>query len=216
MREPIGIFGGTFDPIHFGHLRPALEVMEALSLAEVRFVPNRLPPHRGLPQVAAELRLEMLRIALSQQPGFRVDDRELRRDGPSYTAETLVDLRHQVHADTPLCLIMGMDAFLGLPRWHRWRELFELAHLVVAQRPGAAPAYPDELAALLDGRCVTAGADLRSSPAGLVHLMSVTQLEISATGLRNALASGRSGRFLVPEPVWRYIKKHGLYGSTEP
>jgi nicotinate-nucleotide adenylyltransferase len=214
--RPIGIFGGTFDPIHFGHLRPALEVMESLSLAEVRFVPNRVPPHRDVPHAEAEQRLDMLRMALAQQPGFRVDDRELRRDGPSFTVETLLELRRELGAGTPLCLIMGTDAFLGLPGWHRWRELLELSHIVVALRPGTVPDYPGELAALLVNRVVDDAGALREVPAGRVHLAGVTQLEISATGLRGTLAQGGSGRFLIPETVWSYIQRHGLYGSSAP
>ena len=118
----IGILGGTFDPVHFGHLRPALEVMQALALEEIRFIPNRLPPHREPPWLDADTRRRLLQIAIAQTPGFVLDERELQRDGPSYMVDTLQSLRVDF-PDSALCLVIGMDAFAGLPRWHRWQEI---------------------------------------------------------------------------------------------
>ena len=132
---PMGIFGGTFDPIHYGHLRTAFELWQSLKLAEVRFLPTGIPPHRERTLADAALRVEMVRAAVADQPAFVVDDREVRRAGASYTVDTLTELRAE-HPHRSLCLLLGMDAFLGLPAWHRWRELFELAHVVVAHRPG--------------------------------------------------------------------------------
>ncbi len=132
---PIGLFGGTFDPIHYGHLRTAFELLQALKLSQVRFLPTGSPPHREVPMAEPVLRLQMVRAAVAAQSGFVVDDREIRRQGLSYSIDTLTELR----ADFPqhsLCLLLGMDAFLGLPTWHRWREIFELCHVVVAHRPG--------------------------------------------------------------------------------
>ena len=133
--NPMGIFGGTFDPIHYAHLRTAFELQQALRLKEIRFLPAGNPPHRDQPIADAKLRLEMVQLAVAGQPGFLVDDREVRKAGPSYSVETLAELRHE-YPDRSLCLIVGMDAFLSLPKWHQWQELLQLAHLVVAHRPG--------------------------------------------------------------------------------
>ena len=140
--NPIGIFGGTFDPIHYGHLRTAFELLQALRLGELRFMPAGNPPHREQPMASAEQRVAMVRAATAGQPGFTVDDRETRREGPSYSVDTLAGLRAE-HPTRPLCLIVGMDAFLGLPKWHQWQDILKLAHLVVAHRPGwRAPTAP--------------------------------------------------------------------------
>ena len=133
--RPVGVLGGTFDPIHHGHLRPALEVLEALGLAELRFVPCRIPAHRATPSVSAEQRLDLVRLATAEQAGFVADDRELRRPGPSYMIDTLASLRTEF-GDTPLVLIVGSDAFRELHTWRRWRELTDLAHIAIMRRPG--------------------------------------------------------------------------------
>jgi len=133
--NPMGIFGGTFDPIHYAHLRTAFELQQALRLKEIRFLPAGNPPHRDQPLADAQLRLQMVQLATAGQAGFVVDDREVRKEGPSYSVETLAELRHE-YPDRSLCLIVGMDAFLSLPKWYQWRELLQLAHLVVAHRPG--------------------------------------------------------------------------------
>ena len=133
--RPMGIFGGTFDPIHYGHLRSAFELLQALDLGEIRFIPSAQPPHRDSTSAAPELRLRMVEVAVEGQAGFTVDDLEFRRDGPSYSVDTLEALRAE-HAETSLCLIVGMDAYLGLTSWHRWDEILDLAHIVVAHRPG--------------------------------------------------------------------------------
>lgn len=210
----IGIFGGTFDPIHFGHLRPALELAQALSLAEVRFVPARVPPHRGAPVASPEQRLQMVRLALEGVEGFRVDERELRRDGPSYMVDTLASLRQEL-PESRLCLLVGMDAFLGLPGWHEWRRLLELAHIAVAHRPGWAPPAEGPLAELLAQRRTGEPRNLGLQPAGLVVLQPVTQLEISSTAIRAMIGEGHSPRFLMPEAVSRWIEAEGLYVRTE-
>jgi nicotinate-nucleotide adenylyltransferase len=192
-------------------LRTALEAREALRLAELRFLPCRLPPHRGTPGASPEQRLRMLELALENAgPGFALDLRELEREGPSYMVDTLASLR-QEHPGRPLCLIVGLDAFCGLPSWHRWRELSALAHLAVMRRPGAPePAWAEELAEMVRGRRAEAG-DLLSSPAGRVVFLEVTQLAISATGIRRLLALGKSPRYLLPDPVLLAIQSQGLY-----
>lgn len=211
----IALFGGTFDPVHFGHLRPLLEVKQALGLDEVRLVPAFIPPHREAPGAQPEHRLAMLELAVADTPGFVIDPRELQRGGPSYSVDTLQSLRDEIGAATPLCLIMGLDAFVGLDRWHEWRRLTELAHLVVTQRPGAA--LPDsgpvaQLMATARARDLSA---LQDRPAGLIWFQTVTQLEISATAIRQQLADGGDIRFLVPDSVRHYIDTHGLYQNQE-
>lgn len=210
----IGIYGGTFDPIHHGHLRTALEVREAVGLTELRFVPCRHPPHRGVPSASPEQRLELLRAALAGgEAGFSIDDRELHRPGPSYMIETLQSIRREI-GSRPLCLIIGWDAFCGLHRWHRWQELFTQAHVLVMQRPGGA-ALPDVLRSVLAAREHSDPARLRRLPAGLILEVAVTQLDISASRLRALAAQGRSLRYLTPDPVWKLIGELGLYRTGE-
>lgn len=210
----IGILGGTFDPIHYGHLRPALEVQEALALAEIRFVPCRIPAHRGPPAITAEQRLELVRLATVGQPGFVVDDRELRRPGTSYMVDTLSSLRAEF-ANVPLCLLVGGDAFRELPTWHRWQELVRLAHLVVMQRPGASLDLPPTLNAFIAPRLARDVAALHRSPAGSVLFQPVTQLAISATRIRTLLASGQAARYLLPDAVLVAIHERAWY-QTPP
>lgn len=208
----IGIYGGTFDPIHYGHLRTALDVKEAVGLDEIRLIPCQIPPHRGTPGATPEQRLAMLRAALTgAEPGFRIDTRELERAGPSYMVDTLGSIRADIGAAEPLCLIVGLDAFLGLHRWHRWRQLFELAHILVMRRPGPVPDLPDELRAGLDSRATATPEPLRQRPAGLIHFVPVTQLDISATQIRRAIATGRSARYLAPDAVLDLIRRLDLY-----
>lgn len=206
----IGIFGGSFDPIHLGHLRAALELRETLGLEQVRFIPCRRPPHRAAPVASAEQRAALLEAALRGEPAFRVDARELHRDGPSYTVDTLLSLRAELGA-APLCLILGMDAFQGFSTWHRWREVIELAHLVVAHRPGWMPPQSGAVAEMLAQRRVHGSAELRQSPGGRVLLCPVTQLDISSSHIRALVADGRSPRYLVPETVWALIQAHNIY-----
>lgn len=207
----VGIFGGTFDPVHFGHLRAALEASEILGLADFRLLPAGRPPHRSPPVASAGDRLAMLRTAVSGHPVFRVDDREVRRDGPSYMVDTLRDMRDE-KGDAPLLLMVGQDAANGLDRWHQWRSLFELAHLVVLCRPDSDHDYSPELAREMLPRCAGSAAELMSAPAGLIWSIEVTQLAISSTDIRQRLAAGRSASFLLPESVIEYIQAQGLYG----
>ncbi len=197
---PVGIFGGTFDPVHHGHLRTALEVLEGCGLDELRLVPAGVPPHRGAPRAPAALRLEMLRQAVAGESRLVVDDRELRRTGPSYTVDTLSTLRAGL-GTRPLCLVLGADAFLGLPGWHRWRELPELAHLVVVHRPGALLELTGELADLFAGRRTGTAAALARASAGILWVQPVTQLDISSSAIRALVAGGGDPRYLVPDAV---------------
>lgn len=200
----IGILGGTFDPVHFGHLRPALEVMQALGLEQVRFVPNRIPPHRETPWLDVDKRLELLKTAIDDQPGFILDEREINREGHSYMVDTLESLRSEFPSHG-LCLILGMDAFLGLKEWHQWQRIPELCHLVVTTRPGSSidPDFIDSLPATL----TTSSSGLTQQAAGRILLQSVTQLDISASRIRMMLAGGQSVRYLLPDEVNRKLMK---------
>ncbi len=208
--KPLGIFGGTFDPIHFGHLRTAFELREVLGIDEMRFVPAGSPPHRDTPLADARLRLALVEAAIADQPGFALDDREVHRAGPSYMVLTLRELRAEFPT-RPLCLVLGMDAFLGLPQWHEWRELPTLAHLVVAHRPGWALPVEGPLGGLLAGRRTARVADLHDTPAGRILVHPVTQLEIASTDLRSLLAAGQDPRYLVPETVRTILRETGCY-----
>jgi nicotinate-nucleotide adenylyltransferase len=207
----IGLFGGTFDPIHFGHLRPALEVMETLSLEELRFIPAHVPPHRDTPLITAEQRSEMVAVAIDEQPGFVLDTCELKRNGPSYTVDTLHDFRQRYGEDPPLVLLLGTDAFAGLPNWHRWEELLQLAHIVVMQRPDGDSKSPAIPADFLHQHHTDDPTALQDSPAGSILRVPVTQLDISATDIRERLRQGRSVRYLMPQALIETISSLKLY-----
>ena len=209
----IGVFGGTFDPIHYAHLRTALEVQQHLGLAQLRVVPASIPPHRPQPVASAAQRLAMVQRAITGQPGMVVDACELRRDGPSYMVDTLAALRAEQGA-TPLVLILGLDAFLGLPAWHQWTRLIELAHIAVMERPGAVLPAQGALAELVRKHQTTDPGRLAQQPAGALCFVPVSQLAISATDIRAQLAAGASPRFLLPDAVLEYIQDEGLYGTA--
>lgn len=208
--SPIGIFGGTFDPIHYGHLRTAFEVLQALRFSEVRFVPSGDPPHRGQTFAAAGLRLEMVRAAVQDQSGFVVDDCEFKRDGPSYTVDTLAAMREE-HSDRALGLIVGMDAFLGLTSWYRWDEILNLAHIVVAHRPGWQVPDQGDIGELISAHRSTCVDDLHQTLHGHIHIHAVTQLEIASTEIRELIAAGRDPRFLMPDVVRDLIVENSCY-----
>ena len=210
MTGPIGVFGGTFDPIHYGHLRTAFEMLQALRFDEVRFIPCGDPPHRGRTFAPAGERLRMVELAIGGQAGFVADDRELRREGPSYTIDTLGGLREAFPA-RPLGLIVGMDAFLGLTSWHRWDELLAAAHIVVAHRPGWRAPDIGPLGELISEFGTHRVDDLHEAPHGRIHIHAVTQLEISSTEIRDLVAAGRDPRFLMPDEVRNRILDSGIY-----
>ena len=228
----LGIFGGTFDPLHVAHLRLALEAREALGLSEVRFVPAGSPALRDAPQCAALDRRAMVERALADMPGFSVDAAEVlpasASPEPSYTVATLERLRRLHGAQRPLVLLLGADAFARLEAWHRWRELFALAHIAVATRPGhdlsvgasslCVPGTPlrgqaTALGSEFAARRGTA-ADLAGAAGGRIVPFSITALEISASAIRRRLAQGLSVRYLVPDAVLDYIDSHQLYRTA--
>ena len=213
LRAPIGLLGGTFDPIHIGHLRPAIEARDAIGLAEIRLIPNHIPPHRANPFCSSEQRLAMVKLAAAENAGFLVDERELKRDKPSWTIDTLIELRHEL-PDTPLCFLMGMDSLLGLAGWHRWQELLDHAHLVVSVRPGWRPDYPGEVAELLARHHTTDATALHQRLAGHIWLADNQPIELSATRLRALLAAGEDPRYLLPPSVADYIRQQGLYPAS--
>lgn len=206
----LGILGGTFDPIHFGHLRTGLEVREALDMDELRFVPCHQPPHRDRPHASAEQRAAMVRLALQGQQRLSCDERELQRSGPSYTVDTLAALRAELDQRS-LCLVIGSDAFSDIATWHQWPRLIELAHLVVMHRPGWETAIPAAATGVLAQRQTGNREVLAARPAGCLWFQPVTPLPISASAIRELVAAGRSIDYLVPKAVAHYIRGQRLY-----
>lgn len=213
LHKPIGILGGTFDPIHFGHLRMALELYQALDLAEVRLIPCYQPVHRKLPVATPAQRLDMVTKAIADEPVLKVDSCEIDRQGPSYTIDTLKGL-HAKNANTPFAIIMGIDALLGFSSWHKWEEILKLAHLVVAHRPQYQLPQTGVIADLLKERLTENPAALHQVAAGNILLHPVTALEISSTDIRKQIAEGKNPRFLLPDSVYSYIKQHGTYSIS--
>lgn len=212
-KAPIGILGGTFDPVHNGHLRLAMELAESLGLAQVRLVPCARPPHREAPVASPGQRAKWIRVAITGEPKLRLDDRELLRNGPSYTVDTLASLRRQL-PDTPLCLIMGRDVMAGLDEWQDWRQLFDYAHLILVERPDTGGELPAAVAAELGERRNDDPAALSASLRGVIHVCSPPPLTISGTRIRALLAEGRSPRFLLPDVVLDEILDAGVYRQT--
>ena len=214
---PLGLLGGTFDPVHYGHLRLAEEAREALGLASVALMPAGEPPHRDRPMSDAAQRLALVQCAVADNPALTVDDTEVRHPGKSYTVLSLTRLRAR-HGHRPLVLILGADAFANLHRWHRWTELFELAHIAVANRPGMPPharrwpeVLDDTLAAACAGRIERDPRCLHDAPAGKVVPFDMTPLAISASLIRDLIRSGHSARYLLPDAVLHFIASRGLY-----
>jgi len=206
----IGLFGGTFDPVHFGHLRAALEAKELLKLNDFRLLPAGTPPHRAPPVASAEHRLAMLRLAVAGHPGISVDDRETRRSGNSYMVDTLGEIREE-SGDAPLMLLLGQDAANALDTWHEWQTIFQLAHLVIMRRPESVVSWSGELLEWVEPRLLERPEQLGEKPAGYVLPLEVTQLAISSTGIRSRLFAGQSPCFLLPDAVVDYITQNRLY-----
>ena len=214
----VGILGGTFNPIHFGHLRMAQEIADAFELSEVRFIPAANPPHKHPPRVSATSRAEMVQLAIKDNPLFQLDTRELNRVGPSFTIDTLISLKAEVSTDkndpTALCLIMGSDAFVKFNTWHRWQEILDYCHITLVQRPFASSnqtPLADELAQLLQNHYTENISDFQSQNAGFIHMQTITSLSISSTAIRSSFESKHTPRYLMPESVISYIIANQLY-----
>ena len=211
--KAIGILGGTFDPIHLGHLRMAIELYESLDLAKVHITPCFQPVHRKLPVASPEQRLAMVRSAIENEPALFADDREIRRKGPSYMIDTLESLREEM-PQTPLCLLVGIDAFLGFPSWHRWDEILNLTHVIVAHRPQYQLPATGIIANLIKAQMKQEISFIHEHLSGGILLRPITSLEISASDIRKQIAMGRNPRYLLPDGVYNYIKEHGTYSIS--
>jgi len=210
---PLGIMGGTFDPVHFGHLRLAIEALESLGLDSVRWVPSGYPGHRDTPTTIPMHRVEMVRLAIANEPRFTLDVAETRTIEPTFTINMLERLRAELGPSRPLVMIIGMDSFLSLPTWRSWTELFELAHFAIGERPGfelSSQTMVSGLALEFARRSASADA-VRGAAGGAIVTFPMTLLDISATALRGRLARGASARYLLPESVMAYIGAHRLY-----
>lgn len=206
------LYGGTFDPIHYGHLRPVIMLAQQLGLRQVTLLPNNVPPHRPQPQASAQQRLEMLRLAVVDQPLLTIDDRELKREAPSYTIDTLESLRQQRGMTQPLAFIIGQDSLLTLHKWHRWQELLQVCHLLVCARPGYASQM--ETAALqqwLEQHLTQDIDQLQRHPSGYIYLATTPLVAISATEIRRRRQLGIGCDDLLPAAVLHYIESQGLY-----
>ncbi len=212
MRQKVAIFGGTFNPVHNGHLRLALDLVQQLGFDEMRLVPCHIPTHRADPEVASARRAQMVTLGIAGNPSLLMDDRELVRGSASYSVDTLMQLRDERGESCSLTLVMGLDAYLGLPKWHRWRELLDFAHLLVVNRPGYILPSDGELAEFDRVHRAEKNALAERSAGAVVHL-NIRALDISATEIRALTAAGLSTRFLLPEPVRRFISEQQLYGA---
>jgi len=210
--KAIGILGGTFNPIHFGHLRMAQELADALQFDEIRFIPAASPPHKNTPTISAEHRAAMVRLAIAGNPVFSCDERELHRNGASYSIDTLQSLRAELGAQASITLFMGSDAFTKFDTWHRWQEIIQYCHIALVQRPHAhQDNLPKVLEPFLHKHYTKNSDDLHTAPAGYVTMRQITALEISSTAIRTLFEQGCSARYLMPDSVIDYIQKCQLY-----
>ena len=210
QQRAIGFLGGTFDPVHFGHLRPALEIGESLSLQKLFLMPNHIAPHKSSTQCTSLQRSEMVKLAIASQPMMDIDTRELNRDKASYTIDTLKELK-QIYPNTPICFIMGMDSLLNFNSWYKWQEILDYCHLVVSQRPQWHPNFNSTIEDVLRQSQTTNKQDLHKTSHGKIYFQETCQLDISSSYIRQLIHKQQSIDFLVPENVSQYIKKHKLY-----
>ena len=212
----VGIFGGTFDPIHYGHLRVAEEIVDAIGLDKMYFVPAGIPRLRRIPVVSPQHRAEIIRIAIKNNPAFVLDKREIYRDGVSASIDSMREFKQEFGGEVSLCFVIGVDAFVKLEEWNSWREFFDLCHFIVSTRPGYVfnsinELLPKELQKECSQRWVSSADSLRNTTSGLIFIETTTMLDISATNIRAHIASGKSVRYLVPDIVVSYISENKLY-----
>ncbi len=206
----IGFLGGTFDPIHFGHLRPALEIQQALNLQSLYLLPNYIAPHKEKSLANTQQRIEMVKLAIQETPELQLNTQELLRSTPSYTIDTLKLLRQQ-YPETPICFIMGMDSLINFDSWYQYQEILDYCHIVVSHRPGWDPTFNEVVSALLTKHQIQNPALLHSALAGYIYFQSTSQLAISSSQIRDLLAAKRSINFLTPQSVCTYIKEQHCY-----
>ncbi len=211
----IGLFGGTFNPVHNGHLHLATSLSKHLPFDEIRFIPSAIPPLKDAPVATAMHRTEMLRLAIGSNPQFKLDTREIQRSGKSYTIDTLTSLRQELGGDVSLCWLIGTDAFSQLDQWHRWQALFDYAHFVIVERPHqkATQAISDPIQMLLNQRITQDTSILGARPSGYCIKLEINALDISSTEVRKRLSSGQSVDSMLPKNVLEYIQQQHLYGS---
>lgn len=210
LQKPIGILGGTFDPVHNGHLRLAVQLRDQLGLASVRLIPSARPPHRDTPGATPGQRAKWIRASITDEPGLVLDDRELIRPGLSYTIDTLLSLREDF-PESPLCLVMGMDVFAQLHTWHRWQELLEHCHIVNVPRPGVRNEVSPLVEEWIEGHVIENPALMGEQLSGYVYPASFPLLEISGSDIRNLISRGCSPRYLLPQRIWQDIEDIGAY-----
>ena len=211
MTQPVGILGGTFDPVHNGHLHLATTFLDTLNMAELRFVPLNTPPHRTPPLASAEQRLEMLELAVENQAGLKVDDCEIRRGGISYSNDTLKHLR-KILNETPICLLMGIENFNTLNHWHQWQSLLDYAHIVIANRPGSDNKLTDgEMKNFMEDSITQSVGVLHQQPAGLIMQLDIPMLDISSTQIRKNFQTNLNSDSLLPNKVLDFVQTHHLY-----
>lgn len=205
----IAYLGGTFDPVHYGHLRLAEALADQLQLNVVNLLPCHIPPHKATPKVDTRTRSKMLQLATQDNPTLRIDERELKRNKPSYTIDTLKELRAE-HPDTPLLFAIGMDSFVSLHKWHKWQQLLSYCHLVVFSRPGYPFFIPTELDSIRSAITPHSEA-LHSQPCGNIWVYQQLILDISSSDIRDNQRNGRSNRYLLPDAVNQFIQEAALY-----
>jgi len=211
--EPLAYVGGTFDPVHYGHLRCADEAREKLGLKNLYLLPAGTPPHRACPQTSTRQRLDMLKLAQTEFPALKIDERETRREGPSYMVETLQELRAEF-PQQPLALLIGQDAANLLHTWFHWQQLFSLAHIVILTRPSIKMEYRQDVAEQIQQRLHVDPQKLLRSQAGGVLQLEVASIDVSATNIKKLISQGRSLRSMMPPAVINYINENRLYLSA--
>lgn len=210
QQQAIAFLGGTFDPIHLGHLRPALEIGEAISLKQLFFMPNHIAPHKSSSHCNPKQRCEMVELALHNQTRMDIDTRELNRHKPSYTIDTLKELKKE-YPHTPICFIMGMDSLISFDTWFHWQEILSYCHLIISHRPGFECVFNEQIQTLVDAHQTTNKHDLHNLQMGKIYFQTTSQLAISSSEIRQLLNNDISIDYLVPEAVNDYIQEHQLY-----
>lgn len=213
------LLGGTFDPIHYGHLRPAISLANEVDLKQIRLLPNHIPPHKPQPEANTEQRLAMLALAIEDLPLFALDVSEILPETstrPSYTVETLQAWRCKNGNQKPLAFIMGQDSLLGLPTWHKWQTLLDYCHLLICRRPSYSTQTDNtKLQQWIDTHQTNDVKDLHNSPNGYIYLAHTPLEDISATEIRQNINNAQNCKNLLPPKVWQYIHTQGLYGTKK-